>query len=593
MKPPSEDLFPQETASPRLFPPAPKSFHRRGRGWAKWIGAGALLPAQVFAASAPTLEHFLPVVIQRGTTNEVTAIGKFEDWPPQFWSDVPGLSFSAPTNKGRLNVVVADDALAGPRLVRVFSPHGASRPRFLIVSEEVQTRETEPNDSMDAPQPIPALPAAINGRLDKRDDVDVFAVHLEAGQTLVASLEAYVLGSPLDAVLRLTDTRGVQLAWNHDRPQNPDPFLAWTAPASGTFLIQVMGFPHPATSDVRLHGGEACVYHLRLSTAPWARHALPLGLQADSLNRRQIAGWNLPHGSGGSLETTIDLTEPSCPLTVFSLRPEGFSNTLALPVGESPERLEREPNGTAAEAEPLEIPGAITGAIGAPGDEDRFVFHAPSGERLWFKVLSQQLGFPLDAWLNIEDMNGRQLARNDDAEQWDPELEWTAPENGRFIVAVGSVLRRPPSDSFYRLAVSRPVPSGRLTVAEPGWVLKPGSTNELKISLERKHGWNGKLDVIPRDLPEGVRGEPVAIGEKEQEGVLKLITATNAAPFNGVFRLDAADGTNRWPVLHEFVRTSVDNGVPQGFRELVVPSTDQLWLTVPPPPAEPQESSAK
>ena len=55
------------------------------------------------------------------------------------------------------------------------------------------------------------------------------AVTLEAGQTLVASVEAYTLASPVDAVLRLVDARGVQVAFNHDDGRTLDPFLAWTA----------------------------------------------------------------------------------------------------------------------------------------------------------------------------------------------------------------------------------------------------------------------------------------------------------------------------------------------------------------------------
>jgi hypothetical protein len=34
------------------------------------------------------------------------------------------------------------------------------------------------------------------------------------------------------------------------------------------------------------------------------------------------------------------------------------------------------------------------------------------------------------------------------------------------------------------------------------------------------------------------------------------------------------------PAVHELITTSLKNGVPQGFRDLVIKSTDQLWLTV-------------
>jgi hypothetical protein len=37
---------------------------------------------------------------------------------------------------------------------------------------------------------------------------------------------------------------------------------------------------------------------------------------------------------------------------------------------------------------------------------------------------------------------------------------------------------------------------------------------------------------------------------------------------------------------------SENNGVPQGYQQLLIGSTDQLWLTVTPPPPPPTEASA-
>src|SRR4029453_10666821 len=99
------------------------------------------------------------------------------------------------------------------------------------------------------------LPASLNGRLDKSGDVDSFGIALEAGQTIVASVEAFTLASPVDAVLRLVDFRGVQVAFNHDDGRTLDPFLAWTAKSAGTYILQVFGFAYPATSDVKFTGG--------------------------------------------------------------------------------------------------------------------------------------------------------------------------------------------------------------------------------------------------------------------------------------------------------------------------------------------------
>src|SRR3989442_15600720 len=106
---------------------------------------------------------------------------------------------------------------------------------------------------------------ADSSRLDKSGDVDSFAVTLEAGQTLIAWLEAYTLASPMDAVLRLVDSRGAQLALNDDDGRTLDPLLAWTAGSAGTYVLQVFRFAHPAASEFKLTGGNACGYRLHLS----------------------------------------------------------------------------------------------------------------------------------------------------------------------------------------------------------------------------------------------------------------------------------------------------------------------------------------
>ena len=103
-------------------------------------------------------------------------------------------------------------------------------------------------------------------------------MELAAGQTLVASVEAFTLASPVDAALRVVDARGVQVAFNHDGT-TLDPFLAWTAKSAGSYDVQVFGFAYPAESDVKFTGNNKCIYRLHLSRGPWLRHTLPLGVQ--------------------------------------------------------------------------------------------------------------------------------------------------------------------------------------------------------------------------------------------------------------------------------------------------------------------------
>ncbi len=534
-------------------------------------------------AAPPVLEHFYPVALARGTTNTVAAIGKFEPWPAEFRVDGPGVSLAATTNRGSVEITVAPDAAVGPRLVRAFNSEGAGAPRFLVITDSPALAETEPNDERAQAQAITKLPAWINGRLDKNGDVDQFAVELTAGQSLVASLQAYVLQSPVDAALRLFDPRGVEVLFNHDDGRTLDPQLAFTAERAGRHTLQVFGFAHPAGSEVRYTGNDKCVYRLHLATGPVIHHTLPLGLQRGVTNLLHPFGWNLD----GDTANTFAVSDSNMPTNSAWWTPvfPGVEWAPRQPVGHGPERLEREPNATAATAQELPVPSAVSGGIDPVGDVDRFVIAAKKDERFAFAVQSAALGFSLDAWLAVETAEGKELIRNDDAASADPQVEWTAPADGRYVLAVGSLLRRGGPDQFYRLSVSRPEPDFRVTVESSAFTLPAGATNELKLSIARLAGHAGKLTARVDGLPAGVFAAPVEIAEKATEATLRWSAPTNAPPFNGPVRIVVAgDGQERRAVF-PLATTGENNGVPQGFTDLLLRETDSLWLTVLPPKA--------
>ncbi len=563
---------------------------------ARELGCGFLALLLIFelcpwnfqaSAAPPALDHLYPVAIQAGLTNTVAAVGKFDPWPVKVWVDGPGIVFQAETNTGRFTVEIATNATVGPHLVRLFNDQGASGPRFLIVTSDPQSAEQEPNDDFTKPQAIDPLPMSLNGRLDKSGDVDSFAVTLEAGQTLMARLEAYTLASPMDAVMRLVDSRGVQVAFNDDDGRTLDPLLAWTANSTGTYVLQVFAFAYPAVSDIKFTGGNACVYRLHVSRGRCLHHTLPLGVQRGVRTQLRLCDWN--RGASFGPEFEFDGTGLPKETERVALTAPGFENALTLPVGDGPELIESEPNNSRNEAMHLDVPSAVTGRIDQPGDEDRFAFSARKSERLLLEVQSASLGFPLDARLRLEDAKGGELAKKDDSVGADPVLEWTAPDDGTFFATVENVLHRAGPDCLYRLSIKRAVPGLKATAANHAIGIEPGKTNEIKINITRLYGFQSKLTVSVKGLPEGVAAEPLDIAEKSGEAVLKLVASAEAKPFNGAIQIvltEVESGMDH-RVIFELVSSKVDNGVPQGFKSLAIESTEQLWLTVLPAPAKP------
>lgn len=532
-------------------------------------------------AAAPVLDQLLPVALAPGSSNTVVLVGKFDPWPPKFWSDLPGLAMEPSTNAGTVAVRIPANAPPGVHFLRAFNSEGASAPRFLVIDAATPlAAEAEPNnDAATEAQPV-RPPVAIQGRLEKNGDVDSFRIQLEAGQSLVAWAQAYTLMSPMDPVLRLLDPRHVQAAWNHDDGRSLDPLLAWTATTGGPHVLQLFTFPYPADSDIRLSGKPHAVYRLHVHAGPVVRHALPLAVQRGTSSSLRLIGWNL--GSASNQPVAFDATRLAPEATKVPLPFNGRDALVDLLVGEGTERMESEPNDGVAQAEPTDIPGGRTGNLDREGDIDRFLIKARKDEKLVLSVQSAVLGFALDGWVRVEDATGKELARNDDATGSDPRLEWTAPADAPFIVAVGSLLQLGGKDRWYHLSLERPAPSVRPTVADNAFVIAPGKTNEIVINLGRAHGHDAVLSLNAEGLPPGVTAAPVDAASKDASVTFRIVAATNAPAASGPFRLKVQDkATGRAiPARMDLVSAGENNGVPQGFRRVVRDSIEDLWLTV-------------
>lgn len=500
------------------------------RGIGVWVRALALVAGFDAGAAAPTLEHLWPAGGMRGTTNLVTLSGKFDPWPVRFHVQGEGVTFQARTNSGKVDVVVASDAIPGPRLVRAYGDEGASEPRFFVVHGGAGMADTEPNDRWVAPQSIPGLPMTVEGRLDRAGDVDSFAFELVAGQWLEARLEAFVLMGKIDAVLRLVDTRGVQRAWNHDALAL-DPRLVWQAPESGRVVVQVFGFRYPADASVTLGGGEGSVYRLHLSAATERPRIFPEGARSEN-------------------ETAMDAP------------------------GAEPGRR-------------LELPVVAAGTVDPGTDTDRYGFRAANAESLVLEVQTLTLGSPLDAWIRVEDAAGKELAFADDSGGGrDPRLEWKAPEAGDYVAVVGSRSHRGGPDHAYGFTIRRSEAGFQGRTSAGAFVVEAGSTNTVKIpvTVTRSGGHTNGLEITVRGLPPGVTAAPLAVPAAGGEVPIPLVVADDATAFQGPFRVvvaEAVSGRER-AVAWDLVSAGENNGVPQGWSRLVIERTEELWLTVRP-----------
>lgn len=544
---------------------------------------------------APVVLRLEPPVIVSGAETEVTFAGAnltganavlaTPEFVLQRGTESPDtLESLAVISKGevtaeaaRLTIRVSAETPAGPYLIHVLADGGISNPRILWIAprETSISAEQEPNDEL-AQASLLETPGIAWGAL-RRQEFDHFRFHISA-EVLAAAEErpwciealAGRLGSPLRPVLTLHDASGRELASD----QVPS---AGIAPD----MRLVVRFPGPGDYSVRLNdrtylGDPNAVYALRIAPAEFAESMFPLGGRVGEAALLEFAG----EGLTGPTSLDADLSPGRAPLgltnsfpfsTLRLARQATSGETLLAPAffaaGELPELTEQEPNDSASAAMPLPMAHVINGRMDAPHDVDLFRFTAVTGQRLRFELAAAALGSPLDGVLTVRNADDRIVAngddRPDDSEnppivrpaiasrtQDDPILEFAAPADGEYVLAVEDRYGFGGPRYAYRLTVDQPREQLALQVqpapqpSGQGAGLQAyneffGQNGSAALSLDRggrgmlvvqalRRGFNGAIELQVTGLPEGVTATPAVIPPGQNQGVILLSAGFDA-----------------------------------------------------------------
>jgi hypothetical protein len=195
----------------------------------------------IAATTKPYVTHLYPMAGNPGQKTEVEPIGSAKLGHPK-------AALLAPKQPGVQQVLLD---LKGQK----------TNPVTFIVSELPQQLEQEPNDDPAKATRV-TLPAGINGRIDKRRDMDHFVFKGSKGKALRLELKARrfgtLLNSSLHGVIEVMNAKGATLA-SSDVTHGQEASLVFTPPGDEDFVVRVR--------DLNSKGGETFVYHLE---AAWA-----------------------------------------------------------------------------------------------------------------------------------------------------------------------------------------------------------------------------------------------------------------------------------------------------------------------------------
>ncbi|MDA0285534.1 MAG: PPC domain-containing protein, partial [Planctomycetota bacterium] len=517
-----------------------------------------------------------PTGAQIGQKVTVKVSGKLNQPGTSFWCDHPEVVIEIPEGENDVGITSSPKARPGLCWLRFFNAEGATAQIPFVLGRLPEVVEVEPNNEVSKAQLIEKS-SVVNAKLGEANDVDVYAVPLKKGQTLVAQIDAnWRLGFPVDPVMQILSANGTVIE-QVDDDHGFDPIIAFEAPTDGTWLVRVFGFPATPNSTIRFAGGADYIYRLTLTTESFVNHCLPLAVQSGSDTLVTLTGWNL----------SKTLTEPFSVdmATLPGLTHAELSQLIPLSIVDEPVLVVAEPCNS---DKPLSIttPMTVCGVIDQPRDEDFVTFSAKKGEVLVIDVESRSLGYPLDPVVTVLDSEGKVVIESDDAvrNEFDSRLKFAPKADGEYTVRIRDLFGNGGWRFAWRMSIRPSLPSVNMTLKSDTFTAIPGTPLEIPVAIARLEGFKEEITITVLNLPEGAIVEPVKSEIKgDSSKAVKLSLKTDdAKPFNGPIRIVGTHGDSS-TVTATFQLTT--------FKR----STDAAWLTILPRKVDdkPKEATAE
>jgi hypothetical protein len=437
-------------------------------------------------------------------------------------------------------VTVAPDAKPGRREIRVITKQGVSNalPFYVGQVPEVARRPmktarkpvlgkehlAQRNRPPEEEEMRIEVPCTMNGQV-AAGEVNRYRFPVSKGQSLVITAKARQLvpyvadGVPgwFQAVLRLHDANGKELAYNDDFRFDPDPVLFYEVPADGEYVLTI--------NEALFRGRESFTYRITIAELPFVTSIFPLGGHVGEPVKIEMEGWNLEK------TTLVPPPKDAKPGRHLIAATNGtlVSNYVPFALDTLPECLDAESNDEPSKAQKVTLPIIVNGRADHVGDWDVFEVEGKAGETIVAEVHARRLGSPLDSFVKVTGADGKIIALNDDhydaasglnTDHADSYLMVKLPADGKYFVHLGDTRRHAGKEYAYRLRISQPQPDFALRLIPSKIVIRSKSSASVTVYAIRKDGFNGPIKLSFKDLPEGLESSGATLpAGKEMVGL--------------------------------------------------------------------------
>ena len=442
-------------------------------------------------------------------------------------------------------VTVAPDAKPGRREIRVITRRGISNalPFYVgqvpevarkpmktctmpVLGKEYLAQRKRPPEEEEVRITVPCT---MNGQV-AAGEVNRYRFPASKGQRLVISAKARQLvpyvadGVPgwFQAVLKLCDSGGKELAYNDDFRFHPDPVLCFEIPDDSDYVLTI--------NEALFRGRESFVYQITIGELPFVTSIFPLGGRAGEPVKIEMNGWNLEKTT---LAPPPKDAKPGHHL-IAATNGKLVSNYVPFALDTLPECLDTESNDEPSKAQKVNLPIIVNGRADRPGDWDVFEVEGKAGETIVAEVHARRLGSPFDSFVKVTGADGKIIALNDDhydaasglnTDHADSYLMVKLPADGKYFIHLGDTRRHAGKEYVYRLRISRPQPDFELRLIPSRIVIRSKASAAVTVYAIRKDGFDGPIKLSFKDLPEGLESSGATLAANKEVVGLSVKTS--------------------------------------------------------------------
>ncbi|MEP6757138.1 MAG: hypothetical protein ABJA67_16660 [Chthonomonadales bacterium] len=398
---------------------------------------------------------------------------------------------------GRLTAKIKIDAdvVPGLREIRLANSKGASTACLFEVGN-LQEILGFPG-KIDSPQDI-KLPCVANGSLTGNSERHYYRFEAKQSERIVFNLKGYRFNESsqmfFNPNLRLYDATGKEIAESHGY-FDLDPLIDWTAPAAGTYTLEVR--------DLLGRGNPGSVYRLAMGTVSYDTVAYPPAVQGGKKTLLRIIGKNIAKNTDDcevSPEVQWGITTVPTPM--------GSQQIFVTPLNVVHQDDEV--------SKSTVFPCGFTGKVDRQGKPPVFSAVCNTAGNYEFEVFASRLGSPYSPSAQILNDKGQVIGR--------------IQSEGRGVVKLvagqsyqvkmdDAGMKSSPENVFYIEA--RQAGATVHSVVRPDCItVRPGMTTAAEVRINRRDRAAGVIQIVAEDLPPGVTAKPVIIPPDRNEGYI-------------------------------------------------------------------------